>query len=35
LVKRYGDEAMIEAAEHADQLLDDGDMAGAGVGTAF
>jgi len=28
IVKRYGDDAMLEAAERADQLLDDGDMAG-------
>jgi hypothetical protein len=28
-LKRYGDDAMIEAAERADQLLDEGDMAGA------
>ena len=28
-MKRYGDEAMLEAAERADQLLDEGDMAGA------
>jgi hypothetical protein len=28
-VKRYGDDAMIEASERADQLLDEGDMAGA------
>jgi hypothetical protein len=29
MVKRYGDDAMIEAAERADQLLDEGDLAGA------
>jgi hypothetical protein len=29
IVKRYGDDAMLEAAERADQLLDEGDMAGA------
>jgi hypothetical protein len=29
IVKRYGDDAMHEAAEDADQLLDEGDMAGA------
>jgi triphosphoribosyl-dephospho-CoA synthetase len=29
LVKRYGDDAMLEASERADQLLDDADMAGA------
>jgi hypothetical protein len=29
LVTRYGDDAMLEAAERADQLLDEGDMAGA------
>jgi hypothetical protein len=29
MVKRYGDDAMLEAAERADQLLDEGDMAGA------
>jgi hypothetical protein len=27
--KRYGDDAMFEAAARADQLLDEGDMAGA------
>ena len=31
IVKRYGDDAMLEAAERADQLLDEGDMAGAAV----
>jgi hypothetical protein len=29
IVKRYGDDALHEAAERADQLLDEGDMAGA------
>jgi hypothetical protein len=29
MVKRYGDDAMLEAAERADQLLDEDDMAGA------
>ena len=29
IVKRYGDDAMHEAAERADQLLAEGDMAGA------
>jgi hypothetical protein len=29
MVKRYGDDAMLEASERADQLLDEGDMAGA------
>ena len=29
LVKRYGDDALLEAAERADQRLDEGDMAGA------
>jgi triphosphoribosyl-dephospho-CoA synthetase len=29
IVNRYGDDAMLEAAERADQLLDEGDMAGA------
>ena len=29
IVKRYGDDAMLEAAERVDQLLDEGDMAGA------
>ena len=29
LIQRYGDDAMLEAAERADQLLDEGDMAGA------
>jgi hypothetical protein len=28
MVKRYGDDAMLEAAARADQLLDEGDMAG-------
>jgi hypothetical protein len=29
MAKRYGDDAMLEASERADQLLDDGDMVGA------
>jgi hypothetical protein len=29
MVKRYGDDAMLEASERADQLLEEGDMAGA------
>ena len=29
IVKRYGDDAMLESSECADQLLDEGDMAGA------
>ena len=29
MVKRYGDDAMLEASERADQLLDEGNMAGA------
>jgi hypothetical protein len=29
MVKHYGDDAMIEAAERADQLLAKGDMAAA------
>ena len=29
MVKRYCDDALLEAAERADQLLDEGDMAGA------
>jgi hypothetical protein len=29
VVKRYSDDAMLEAAERADQLLDEGDLAGA------
>jgi hypothetical protein len=29
MVKRYGDDAMLEAAARADQLLEDGDMVGA------
>ena len=29
LVKRYGDDAMLEAAERADQMLEEGDMAAA------
>jgi hypothetical protein len=32
MVKRYRDDAMIEASERADQLLDEGDMAGAAAG---
>ena len=31
MLKRYGADAMLEAAQRADQLLDDGDMAGAEV----
>jgi len=29
LVKRYGDDAMLETSKRADQMLEDGDMAGA------
>jgi hypothetical protein len=29
MVKRYGDDAMLEVSARADQLLDEGDMAGA------
>jgi len=29
MVRRYKEDAILEAAERADQLLDDGDMAGA------
>jgi hypothetical protein len=29
IVKRYGDDAMLEAAQRADQLLEEDDMAGA------
>ena len=29
MVKRYGDDAMLEASGRADQFLEDGDMAGA------
>jgi len=29
MVKRYGEDAVLEAAERADQLLDEGDMPGA------
>ena len=29
IVKRYGDDAIIEASQRADQILDEGDMAGA------
>jgi hypothetical protein len=29
IVKRYGDDAMLEAAARADQLLEEDDMAGA------
>jgi hypothetical protein len=28
VAKRYGDDAMIEAAARADQLMEEGDMAG-------
>ena len=31
LMKRYGDDAMLEAAQRAERLLDEGDMAGAEV----
>jgi hypothetical protein len=30
-VKRYSDDAMVEASMRADQLLEEGDMAGAEV----
>jgi len=33
MLKRYGDDAMLEAAERTDQLLDKGDIAGAETGT--
>jgi len=29
MVKRYGDDALLEAAQGADQLLDEGDVIGA------
>jgi len=29
MVKRYGDDAMLEASERADQLTEDGDWEGA------
>ena len=29
IVRRYGDDSMFKAAQRADQLLDEGDMAGA------
>jgi hypothetical protein len=29
IVKRYGDDAMVEAAQGADQLLEEGNVAGA------
>jgi len=29
MVKRYGEDAMLEASMRADQLLEEGDMAGA------
>jgi hypothetical protein len=29
IVKRDGDDAMLEGAQRADQMLDEGDMAGA------
>ena len=29
MLKRYKDDAMLEASQRADQLLDEGDMAGA------
>lgn len=31
MMKRYRDDAMLEAAQRADQLLDDGDMAANGT----
>jgi hypothetical protein len=31
IVKRYGDDAMLEASQRAEQLLDDGDTAGAEI----
>jgi hypothetical protein len=31
MVKRYGDDAMLEAAARADQMADEGDVAGAEV----
>jgi hypothetical protein len=31
IVKRYGDGAMLEASQRAEQLLDDGDTAGAEI----
>jgi hypothetical protein len=31
MVKRYGDDAMLEASQRADQLLEEGDMASAEV----
>ena len=31
MVKRYRDDAMLEASQRADDLLDEGDMAGAEV----
>jgi len=30
-VKRYGADAMLEAEAHADQLVEDGDMASAAI----
>jgi hypothetical protein len=34
IVKRYGDDAMLEAAERADQLLDEGDRVSLGCQSA-
>jgi hypothetical protein len=31
IVKRYGDDAMLEASQRADQLTEDGDWAAANV----
>ena len=31
IVKRYGDDAMLEAAERTDQVLEQGDVAGVRV----
>ena len=31
MVKRYGDDAMLEASQRADQMLEEGDMAAAEV----
>jgi hypothetical protein len=31
MLKRFGDDAMLEAAERVDQRLDEGDIAGCGT----
>ena len=35
IVKRYGEDAMLEATARADQLLDEGDLAGTETWSFF